>query len=104
MRASGVATLLTDAAGGEILEACRAAVVAWDGCLYAPPADRPVVRSVALQALSSALPVLQRPIAVRDDVPLLLVNAVVGVCVPAIAGRRSCPPDVLAAIRAWSAS
>ena len=93
VRLPGVATLLTDAAGREILEACCAAVVAWQDGWVAPLADRPVVRSVALAAMREAMPVRLAPLPTDSRAPLLLLNAVVGACVPCVPGRAA-PPQI----------
>jgi hypothetical protein len=98
VRAPGVATLLTDATGAEILEACVAAVIAWDGAsLVVPPADRPRVASVAEAAIRTALPVREAPIAARGGWGLALVNAVAGICRPATGPDREPFPEEVAA-------
>jgi anthranilate synthase/aminodeoxychorismate synthase-like glutamine amidotransferase len=84
LRAPGLATLLTDAEGSELWESCTAAVLAWDGAgLVAPPEDRSRVASTAERALQERLPVRRAPVRVDSGWPLLLVNAVAPVCVPA---------------------
>jgi hypothetical protein len=101
VRVPGVATLLTDPAGAEIYESCRAAVLAWDGAAWvAPPADRPRVRSLALEAVRAVLPVREAPLPVASSGPLVLLNAVAGVVLPAIPGRGAPPQEALAALRA----
>jgi hypothetical protein len=100
VRMAGVATLLTDPAGTEIWESCRAAVMGWDDGWVAPPADRPRVRSLALQAACAALPVREAPLAVASAVPLVLLNAVAGAVVPRVPGRDPVPREALAALRA----
>lgn len=82
VRAEGVSTLLTDASGGEVFEACSAAVVAWNGsALVLPPEDRPAVASLAEAAIAAHEAVLRAPIRLTESWPLLLVNAVT-TCVP----------------------
>lgn len=102
VRAPGVATLLTDATGAELLEGCVAAAIAWDGAsLVVPPADRPRVASVAEAAIRAALPVGEAPLAARGGWGLALVNAVAGVCRPAAGPDRTpFPGDVAARIEA----
>lgn len=82
VRAEGVSTVLTDAGGGEVFEACSAAVVAWNGsALVLPPEDRPAVASLAEAAIAKQEVVVRAPIRLADAWPLLLVNAVT-TCVP----------------------
>ncbi|HOU53604.1 MAG TPA: hypothetical protein PLQ97_06715 [Myxococcota bacterium] len=101
VRLPGVVTLLTDPAGTEVWEACRAAVVSWDGRGWVvPPRDRPAVDSVALAALRDLLPLREAPIPVASRDPLVLINAVAGVVVPAVPGRDSLPGEALREIRA----
>jgi len=86
VRLGGTATLLTSPDGSEIYEACRAAVVGWDGegpvCV---PRDRPRVWSTAETAIREHLPMREAPI-VPGGMPILLVNAVKGTC--ELAGAR----------------
>jgi hypothetical protein len=99
VRAPGMATLLTSPDGGEIWEACVAAVVGWDGeRLVLAPADRPRVASTAEQAIASGLPVTRAPILSRGAMPLLLVNAVKGACALEARGRHPFPIDRVRAI------
>ena len=100
VRLPGVATLLTDPAGTEVWESCRAAVLAWDDGWVAPPGDRPRVLSVAVQAVRDGLPVRQAPLAVASRAPLVLLNAVAGAVVPDVPGRVLPPAEALAALRA----
>lgn len=96
VRLSGVATLLTSADGSEIYESCIAAVVGWDGTRFVlPPEDRPRVRSTSEAVLVASLEFRRAPIAVGGDLPLLLVNAVKGPCVPAIPGRPPPPREAV---------
>jgi len=99
VRAPGVATLLTDAGGTEILESCSAAVVGWDGTRFVcVPYDRPRVDSVAERALRAHLPFREAPLPVRDSTPLLLLNAVKGPCRIAAEGREPFPAEPYDAI------
>lgn len=100
VRREGVATLLTSADGSEILEACCAAVVGWDGeRIVCPPRDRPRVWSTAEAAIRDHLPVREAAIAASCDA-LLLVNAVKGTCALAEPRSRSFPPEIRQAIEA----
>lgn len=99
VRLPGVATLLTDPAGVEIWESCRAAVLAWDEGWVAPPDDRPRVRSVALAAVREVLSVREAPLPAASSSPLVLLNAVAGAVVPSVPGRRAPPAGALAALR-----
>lgn len=86
VRAPGVATLLLDAAGN-VCEACSAAVLACNGeAIIAVPRGFPRVHSSAEEALLRALPHRFEPFPADTALPLCLVNAVVGVCVPARPG------------------
>lgn len=99
VRAPGVATLLTSADGGELLEGCSAALLGWDGhSLVCPPDDRPRVWSTAETAVREHLPVRLAPLAVDSAQPLLLVNAVKGPCTVALPGRAPFPEDAIARI------
>lgn len=83
VRAAGVATVLTSADGVFVYEACVAAVLAWDGeQLVAPPDDAPRVDSVTQSFLLARHRHRRAPIRRDAGWPLLLVNAVVGACVP----------------------
>jgi len=80
VRQDGMATLLTSADGSELLEACSAAVVGWDGSrIVCVPSDRPRVWSAAEAAIREHLPFREEPIAASSS-SLLLVNAVKGTC------------------------
>ncbi|MFZ5444727.1 MAG: hypothetical protein ACOZQL_32335 [Myxococcota bacterium] len=99
VRAEGVVTLLTDASGDELLEADRAALVAWDGAsLVLVPDEVPGVASVAEAEVLARLPHRRARILRRDGWPLLLINAVIGTCAPAECG--SFPADQRAALEA----
>lgn len=83
VRAAGVATLLTDASGVEVLESCSAAVLWWDGRqLVAAPEDRSRVASTAEGELLARLPVRRAPLLLEPKAPFVLVNAVVLTCLP----------------------
>jgi hypothetical protein len=99
VRDPSVATLLTSADGSEILEACVAAVVGWDGeRLVLPPLDRPRVASVAEQAIRAHLPFVEAPLLACGALPLALVNAVKGVCTIEASSRQRFPEEARAAI------
>ncbi len=99
VRTSGVATLLTSADGSEILEACSAAVLGWNGARFVVvPYDRPRVWSTAETAVREHLAIVERPLLISDDLPLLLVNAVKGTCTVPLPGRPSFPEDVRAEV------
>lgn len=93
VRMPGVCTLLTSADGSELYEACVASLVAWDGARFVcVPSDRPRIESTAEAALRAHLPVLERPLYLDDELPLLLLNAV-GTWQPSIAGRSPFPAE-----------
>ncbi len=95
VRIRGVATLLTSADGTELFESCTASVIVWTGeRLITPPLDRPAVASTAIAALHASGLITFAPIATDSAEPLALVNAVAGVCEPAIATRGPFPKDV----------
>ncbi len=100
VRAADVLTLLTSADGTELYEACRAALVGWDGARFvlAPP-DRPRVASVSEAALAHALPHAVAPLRAADDAPLIAINAVIGACRIAVPGRAPWPEEALRALR-----
>jgi hypothetical protein len=80
VRQHGVATLLTDASGTELYEACSAAIVAWDGQrIVCVARECPRVWSTAENAIRDHLPVGEATIPVGSDA-ILLVNAVKGIC------------------------
>jgi hypothetical protein len=93
VRVAGTATLLTTSDGLEILEACSAAVVSWDGeCLVCVPRDRPRVDSMAEAAIRDRLRICEAPIPASSNA-LLLVNAVVGTCALDEARSGAFPPE-----------
>lgn len=99
VRASGVATLLTDARGEELLEACSASVIAWTGDGWiAPPDDRPRVQGVAEAALRASGILRSAPIQKVARQPILLVNAVIGACTVDPAQLPLPPEDAVAAV------
>jgi hypothetical protein len=101
VRAEGISSLLTDAAGTELYEACVASLVAWDGAsLVLPPADLPAVASLAEAEVAARFPHRRGRLLVKSDWPLLLINAVVGTCAVSVAGRGAFPPDVRARLDA----
>lgn len=94
VRKDGVATLLTDASGTEFLESDRATLIGWDGEQYVlTPRAAAGVASVAERAVMHALPHRFAQLLVTEQMPLLLINAVVGTCAPSIAGRGAFPDE-----------
>jgi hypothetical protein len=92
LRVPGMSTLLTSADGEEIYESCAAAIVEWDGGqLVLPPGDRPRVDSTAERALRAGAACRTAPVRRESTLPLALVNAVVGVCLPEVEGRAPFP-------------
>lgn len=101
VRAPGVVTLLTDATGVEIYEACIAAVIAWDGeSLVLVPSARPRVLSVTETFLARSFPHRRAPIRTGGDWGLLLINAVTSLELGSLLGRRPFEPSTLERIRA----
>jgi hypothetical protein len=99
VRAPNLATLLLSSDHTEILEACTAAVVGWDGeRLVLVPVDRPRVESTSEAAVARALPHVRAPIPARGDMPLALINAVKGPCVIQPPGRRAFPEPIVRAL------
>ncbi len=99
MRVSGMATLLTCSQGKEIWESCSASLVGWDGdCYILAPEKLPRVASVSEQAIKDNLLWKEATMGVEETIPLALINAVKGVCVPHIAGRESFPAKAKAKI------
>lgn len=92
VREAGVATLLTSEDGRELYESDSAALVAWNGGFVLAPLEAPGVRSIAEEALVEALPHTRAPILREDIWPLLLINAVAGVCGIDVPGRAPFPP------------
>ena len=92
VRRDGQTTLLTSRDGREIYEACRAAVLGWDGArIVCVPDDRPRVWSTAETAVREHLSVREQPILSDSAMPLLLVNAVKGTCGITVPGRDAFP-------------
>lgn len=105
VRREGVSSLLTDAAGEELYEACVASLVAWDGTsLVLPPEDVPAVASLAEAEVAGRLPHRRAKLLVANEWPLLLINAVVGTCAVNVAGRATFPPEVRARLDALLSS
>jgi hypothetical protein len=105
VREPGVTTLLTSADGTELLEACVAAVVGWDGVRFVlPPADRPRVESVTVKALQAHLPQREAPLAVDSEAPLAVLNAVAGLVRVVVPGRAPFPEAPAAAVQQLLAS
>jgi len=95
LRRPGTVTLVTTLDGTEIVEACRAAVIGWDGSrIVCVPEDRPRVWSTAEAAVRGGLIVRVAPLAVRSAMPLLLINAVKGTCAIDLPGRADFPVAV----------
>ncbi len=100
VREPGVATFLTTEDGGEILEACLAAVVGWGGNRFVlPPSDRPRVASLSEQAIRERLPFVEAPRPVSSESPLALVNAVKGLCLVTPPCREAFPEAAAAELR-----
>jgi hypothetical protein len=105
VRREGVSSLLTDAAGEELYEACVASLVAWDGTsLVLPPEDVPAVASLAEAEVAARLPHRRVKLLVASDWPLLLINAVVGTCAVSLEGRAAFPAEVRARLNALLSS
>lgn len=101
VRLEGISSLLTDAAGEELFEACCAALVAWDGrSLVLPPLEAPAVASLAEAQVASHLPHRRARLQVRADWPLLLINSVVGTCGVSAPHRAPFPGEVRAQLEA----
>ena len=99
VRVAGISTLLTSEDGTEILESCSAAVLAWDEGWVCVPSDRPRVHSVAEQAIRDSLDVREAPLHRDSTLPLVLVNAVKGVCTLSVDGRGEVPPHAVIGLR-----
>ena len=94
VRLDEMTTLLTSPDGKEIYEACRAAVVGWDGeRIVCVPRDRPRIWSTAEAAIREHLAVREAAIS-TDSHAILLVNAVKGTCALAQSHRRGFPAAV----------
>jgi hypothetical protein len=97
-----VSTFLTSADGEEIYESCSAAVIAWDGARFVlAPSDRPRVDSTAERALRGGAEWVTAPVLRHGSLPLALVNAVAGICLPSVEGRPPFPAaaqEIVAAI------
>ena len=105
LRRPGTVTLVTTPDGTEIVEACRAAVIGWDGSrIVCVPEDRPRVWSTAEAAVREGLVVRAAPLAVRSEMPLLLVNAIRGTCGLDLPGRAPFPAPVRRAVERLLAS
>lgn len=99
VRLEGVASLLTDQHGLEVFESCSASVVAWDGTsLVVPLESAPGVASTAEAELVARLSVRRARVLVNEAWPLVLINAVVGVCGVSVPDRPPFPSDVRATI------
>ena len=95
VRSAGIATILTSIDGREVIEACSAAVVGWNGReLIFPPADRPAVDSVTEQELRAAFPSIEAPLLLEETLPIALINGVKGVCTLELPGRGEFPETV----------
>lgn len=98
VRAPGIATLLTDAAGEELFESCAASLLAWDGRgLVLVPEDRPRVASLAEAFLAAHFQPSRRPLLRGGAEALLLVNAV-RCAEPARGSRPAFPAELRAAV------
>ncbi len=98
VRTPGVATLLSSADGSELYEACSAALVGWDGAaLVIPPDDRPRVASTAEAALCLGR-TIRAPLRADSSMPVAMVNAIKGLCLPSVPGRERFPPEAVQAV------
>ena len=102
VREPGIATLLTSSDGMQIHESCSAAVLGWDGDrLVCVPADTPRIWSTAETAVRENMPTRNVPLPVDDpSMPLVLVNAVKGVCTIDVPGRAPFPKAVVQQLEA----
>jgi hypothetical protein len=101
VRAPGVCTLLTDPPRRELLEACSAAVVGWDGARFVlPPADRPRVDSTSEAAIRAHLPFVERTLSLDAAEPLAVANAVAGLVRVDVTGREPIPERARALLAA----
>jgi hypothetical protein len=99
MRVSGVATFLTCSEGKEIWESCSASLVGWEkDCYILAPEKLPRVASVSEQAIRDNLLWREAIMGVEETIPLALINAVKGICVPHSARRGSFPAKAKAKI------
>jgi len=100
VRLDGVATLLLSASGQEVLESCSAAVMGWEGVqLLCVPDERPRVWSTTEAYLRRRFGFVLQPLSLTADVPLVLVNAVKGVCLIQPEGRRPLPVEIAEQLR-----
>lgn len=97
VRAPGIATLLTSADGTQIYESCSTSVLGWNGeRLVCVPADAPRISSTAEMAVRENMPTHSAPLRVDDmSMPLVLINAVKGVCTIDVPGRPMFPSTVV---------
>ncbi len=101
VRSPGAVTLLTDAEGSEIYEACVAAVMAWDGAsLVLVPSDRPRVLSVAESFVARNFSHRRAPIRTDGDWGLLLINAAESLAPESAPARCRFDPLTLERVRA----
>ncbi|MCU0699373.1 MAG: hypothetical protein MUC96_22950 [Myxococcaceae bacterium] len=100
VRVEGVVSLLTSADGHELYEACVAGLVAWDGGFVLSPENVPAVASVAERAIVERLAPRRATLRAESSWPLLLVNAAVGTCAPALPGRLPFPAEARARLDA----
>jgi hypothetical protein len=100
VRKPGIEALLTNADGTEVYESSAASVLAWDGeLLVAAPLNRPRVASLAERHFLDHRAHRRAPIFIESRWPIILVNAVVGVCVPHLEGRDAFPEHVVRELR-----
>lgn len=100
VRSKTTVTLLTDAKGDEIYEACIAAVMAWDGdSLVLVPEDRPRVLSVAEAFVARNFSHRRAAIHAAGDWGLLLINAAGELAPASVPNRRVFDPLLLEKLR-----
>ncbi|MBN1962328.1 MAG: hypothetical protein JW841_15450 [Deltaproteobacteria bacterium] len=96
VRTLGIATLLTSANGEEIFESCSAAVIGWDGNQFiCVPENNPHVWSTSEAAIRKYMPFISAPIKISDTFPVILVNAIKGVCTITTTDRQDMPQKVI---------
>ncbi len=101
VRVPGVLTLLTDPTCTELLEACVASLLAFDGHdVCAVPVNRPRVSSLAEHFFVNHFSLSRNEVAVNSRWPLLAVNAAVGAVEVKCEGRDAFPTALQQAFQA----
>ncbi len=99
VREPGWCTLLTNESGDELIESCVGVLVGWDGTRLRFASDRlPRVRSVSECAVRGAVAVSESVFRVEEAAPFAVMNAVSGLCRPALAECASFPEQAGALI------